>query len=142
MLDNRLLTELAHHREEGKSWWSLVRDARATTLSSSRRFRFLNSYSTYDAWSHPPSTRAHRHPTGYIAVIANLPGAERREADWRGFRELVRILARGSENAFAVVRWPQRLLEAGGAPSRPPLEAGGAVTLTTVCGSKGLRWSV
>lgn len=82
------------------------------------------------------------HLTGYSAVIANLPGAERREADWRGFRDLIRDLARGSEDAFAVVRWLRRLLDAGAEVSRLPLEAGNAVTLTTVHGSKGLEWPV
>jgi len=82
------------------------------------------------------------HLTGYTAVIANLPGAERREPDWRGFRDLVRDLARGSEDAFAVLRWLRRLLEADAEVPRPPLEAGDAVTLTTVHGSKGLEWPV
>jgi ATP-dependent helicase/nuclease subunit A len=82
------------------------------------------------------------HVSGYTAVIANLSGAERREADWRGFCELVRDLARGSEDAFAVVRWLRRLLEAEAEVPRLPLEAGAAVTLTMAHGSKGLEWPV
>jgi ATP-dependent helicase/nuclease subunit A len=59
--------------------------------------------------------------TGYTAVLANLPGAERREADWRGFRELVRDLERGAADGFVVVCWLRQLYEAGVEVPRPPL---------------------
>ena len=63
------------------------------------------------------------HLTGYTAVIANLPGAERREADWRGFGELVGDLERGADDAFTVVRWLRQLHEAE-RPGTAPADRG------------------
>ncbi|MDY6940479.1 MAG: UvrD-helicase domain-containing protein [Cyanobacteriota bacterium] len=80
--------------------------------------------------------------TGYTAAIANLPGAARREADWRGFRELVRDFEAGNQDVFAVMRRLKRLLEADVKVPRPPLDAADAVSLMTVHASKGLEWSV
>lgn len=80
--------------------------------------------------------------TGYTAVIANLPGAERRLADWQGFGELVRSLELGSFDALAVVRRLQRLQAAEVAVPRPALAGGNAVSLMTIHGSKGLEWPV
>jgi ATP-dependent helicase/nuclease subunit A len=80
--------------------------------------------------------------TGYTAVISNLPGAKRREADWRGFLELIRDLERGYEDVFTVVRWLRQLREAGAEIPRPPLEPGDAVSLVTIHSAKGLEWPV
>ena len=72
----------------------------------------------------PPTAllRLANHRTGYIAVIANLPGAERREAAWRGFVELAGDLERGADDAFTVVRWLRQLHEGGAGVLRPPIE--------------------
>ncbi|WP_035984870.1 UvrD-helicase domain-containing protein [Leptolyngbya sp. KIOST-1] len=80
--------------------------------------------------------------TGYTAVIANLPGADRRLADWQGFGELVRSLEAGSFDVLAVVRRLQRLQAAGVEVPRPALAGGNAVSLMTIHGSKGLEWPV
>jgi ATP-dependent helicase/nuclease subunit A len=80
--------------------------------------------------------------TGYTTVLANLPRVERREADWRGFRELVRDLERGADDGFVVVRWLRQLYEAGVEIPRPPLEAGDVVSIMTIHAAKGLEWSV
>jgi len=80
--------------------------------------------------------------TGYTAVLANLPLAERRLADWSGFLELVRGLERGNEDAFTVVRRLRELVAAGVRVERPPLAAGDAVSLMTVHAAKGLEWPV
>lgn len=80
--------------------------------------------------------------TGYTAVIANLPNAARREANWRGFSDLVRSLEQGNGDVFVVVRRLRRLLQAGVTVEAPPLQAGDAVALLTIHASKGLEWPV
>jgi ATP-dependent helicase/nuclease subunit A len=80
--------------------------------------------------------------TGYTATIANLANAQRREADWQGFRELVRTLEAGTHDVFTVVRRLKRLIEAQVKVPRPPLDAKDAVSLMTIHASKGLEWSL
>jgi ATP-dependent helicase/nuclease subunit A len=80
--------------------------------------------------------------TGYGAVIANLRNSKRREADWSGFVDFVRSREAGNKDVFAVVREIKRLIDAEVEVPRPPLEAGEAVTLTTIHGAKGMEWPV
>lgn len=80
--------------------------------------------------------------TGYSAVIARLPGAARRQADWRGMLALVRGLEATNQDVFQLVRRVTKLLAAEVAFERPYLEAHGAVTLMTVHKAKGLEWPV
>ncbi len=80
--------------------------------------------------------------TGYTAVIANLPGANRRLADWHGFEELVKDLEQGTYNLFAVVRRLKRLYEQEVAVPRPMLTVSNAVSLMTIFASKGLEWGL
>lgn len=79
--------------------------------------------------------------TGYTSVLANLPGAVRREADWRGFTGFVRTLET-SRDLFSVVRTLRRLARAEAEVPRLAVDAGDAVTLTTIHGAKGLEWPI
>ena len=79
---------------------------------------------------------------GYGAVLANLPNAARRLADWQGVLELVRALEDGAADPFALVRRLGRLRAAEVAVPRPPLRSSDAVTLMSIHGAKGLEWPV
>ena len=80
--------------------------------------------------------------TGYTAVIANLPKAKRRLADWQGFGHLVKELEQGTEDIFGVVRRLKRLVDEEIAIPRPLLETDNAVSLMTIFAAKGLEWSL
>ena len=80
--------------------------------------------------------------TGYTAVIANLAGAARRLADWRGFGQLVKNLEQGTYDLFGVVRRLKRLYEQEVAVPRPTLAITNAVSLMTIYAAKGLEWGL
>ena len=80
--------------------------------------------------------------TGYSAVITNLPGGNRRLADWKGFRELVKELETGTQDIFSVVRDLKQLYDNEAEISRPPLDIDNAVGLMTIYAAKGLERSL
>jgi ATP-dependent helicase/nuclease subunit A len=140
-VDDRLLHGLAQERGRDVAWWKLVQEAEDPQLDAAKEMlRVLLSKRRLE----PPTAllQLADHLTGYTAVIANLPGAERREADWRGFVALVGDLERGADDAFTVVRWLRQLHEGDAQIPRPPLEAGDAVSLMTIHAAKGLEWPV
>jgi ATP-dependent helicase/nuclease subunit A len=139
-ISDRLLAELATERSE-KSWWQIIQESNlselipvVTTLKTLLKRRRSDSPSRLLQWSD--------RLTGYTAVIANLPDAQRRLADWQGFIHLVRQLEMGLADVFTVVRRLQRIQAHQLALPRPPLEARNAVALMTIHGAKGLEWSV
>ena len=80
--------------------------------------------------------------TGWTGITANLPGGRRRLADRDGFVALVRSLERSGLDVFAAARRLRRLVDLDVTVARPKLQAGDAVTLMSVHGSKGLEWPV
>lgn len=80
--------------------------------------------------------------TGYGAVIANLPNSERREADWRGFFELILKVEGSVTDISVLVRKIKQLIKNEVKVPRPVLEARNAVALMTIHGAKGLEWPV
>ena len=88
--------------------------------------------------------------TGYSAAIANLPDGVRRLRDWRDFADWIAHLEQGAGDTFGLVRRLRRIetvrrLNPGEPKTlfdRSPLEAGDAIALMTIHGSKGLEWPV
>ncbi len=142
-VDDAELLALARSVPRGETLWGRL-SAAAAVSGRLERAREVLGRVLERRWDELPSRllQGIDEATGYSAVVANLPGGRRRLADWRAFLALVRKLEGWNGDAFAVARRMRRLRSAGVNVDRPTLQAGNAVTLMTIHGSKGLEWPV
>lgn len=136
---DRLLFHLAQTLET--SWWETLCQTEHPELSPV--VETLNHLLERRS-SEPPSRLLQwgDRLTGYSAICQNLPGSNRREADWRGFIALIRQLETGHQDLFQVVRRLKRLLAAEVEIPRLPLAGHTGVALMTIHAAKGLEWPV
>jgi ATP-dependent helicase/nuclease subunit A len=142
-VSDRILFTFVHSQEEESKfdWWKKLKNAEIPELQ--RPVDVLSKILHQRNFESPTRLlQLADHLTGYAAVITNLPGAARREADWHGFLDLVRQLEHGNSDVFAVVRRLKRLAAAEVEIPRPSLPASNAVALMTIHAAKGLEWSV
>jgi len=130
-------------KDNNSYWWQELKTQAALFAELEHPVRVLNQL-LIASQSQTPSRLLQicDRLTGYTAVIANLAGAERRLADWHGFRQLVKDLERGTYNLFGVVRRLKSIYENEIAVTRPVLTVNNAVSLMTIFASKGLEWGL
>ncbi|RME03164.1 MAG: hypothetical protein D6812_05450, partial [Deltaproteobacteria bacterium] len=140
-VSDRDLLAFAREVPPGTSWWAHLEATQAPALL---RARGVLRELRHAARRLAPSALVERadRRTGYSAVIANLPGAARRRADWKGMLALLRELERQHCDTGAIVRRIERMCHFGIEIPRPALEAHDAVLLTTIHDAKGLEWPV
>lgn len=140
-ISDRVLVRLAQNVSDGAAWWRSLSETTIPDLAHARDvLEELLKVRRYEVPSR--LLQLANRLTGYCAVIANLPNGERREADWRGFFELVLKRERGVSDLSVLVRQLKSIADAGVELPRPPVEARNAVALMTIHGSKGLEWPV
>jgi ATP-dependent helicase/nuclease subunit A len=138
-VDDRTLYSFVQAHKESELWWDGLQSQHDSPLSHA--LVTLQALVANRRKSAPSRLLQQAdYLTGYTAVIANLSGAARRQADWSGFLELVRRLEGGLSDVFAVSRRLRRIQQADVEVPRPALEADGAVALMTVHKAKGLEW--
>jgi ATP-dependent helicase/nuclease subunit A len=144
-ISDRDLYNLTKLKSPGMHWWQYLAGADPDNTGEVARAAEVLGFMLALGRIEPPEKllRMADRLTGYGAVIANMPGASRRVADWHAFLELLARWERaGRSDVFTTVRHIKRIVDAEVEFPRPPLEASDAVTLTTIHGSKGLEWPV
>jgi ATP-dependent helicase/nuclease subunit A len=139
-VSDRLLFQLAASKDK-KSWWRHLQQVNPPELA--RAIGILQQL-LGDITREVPSVILQRANllTGYSAIIANLPGVQRRLADWRGLIDLLHQQETMESDSATIVRRLKSWYAADVKVPRPVLAAGEAVSLMTIHASKGLEWSV
>ena len=141
-LSDRVLFKLSTEAETKQiDWWTIITTSQISELE--HPLAVLQQL-LYQSKEEAPSRilQLVDRLTGYTAVIANLPQAQRRLADWQGFGNFVKELEQGTEDIFGVVRRLKRLFDDDIAIPRPLLATDNAVSLMTIFAAKGLEWSL
>lgn len=140
-VSDRVLFELAQTKDKDQTWWNVI-DSTNGQLEPVRAT--LNKLLASAKTSTPARLlEIMDEMTGYTAVLANLSQGSRRMADWRGFLSLLRRFgALGRSDLLGATRYAKQLIDAEAEIPRPPIDAGDAVSLMTIHGSKGLEWPV
>lgn len=139
-VSDRILFHLSQ-MSDATTWWQRLTRSRDDTLQTAAEILRL----LLRELAAEPASRLLQladHHTGYTAVIANLPGGDRRMADWQGILDRVRQIEQNMADVQGVTHRLSRMVRHEITVPRPTLAAANAVTLMTIHSSKGLEWPI